>query len=128
MDKPWIELDPNDMSTYWWTYPEVIEINNEWETHTNKPRDIKNIKCYFIIQDCSITGNFWHVSSWYTDNPLRHYNLLYPQDWDFNKRLDNMKHNDIIYMLNYPNIKFKVFDCKYVTPKQNKFCKILERI
>ena len=67
MDKPWLQLSPNDFSTEWWCYSDIID---------------ENI-CCFIIQDCNIGGEYWRVSTWYNNDPNRYMQLLFETQWNF---------------------------------------------
>ena len=124
MDKPWLQLSPNDYSTEWWRYSYIID-----EDSARIFKDEQEILCHFIIQDCNMAGSFWRISTWYNNDPNRYMQLLFETQWNFSKPLTEMKENDIVCLNTKPNIKFKVKLCRFVTEAdQIEFCKILERV
>ena len=122
--KPWILLDPNDFNSMWWRKDEIVDIQ---KYHLNKYS--KDILAYNIIQDGNMGGNYWHFSTWYFDDPNRYNSRVDDSDpWIFNKELTDMKQGEIVYLTNYPDIKFMVYYCKFSSQFQLDYCKILERI
>ena len=69
----------------------------------------------------AIGGNFWYVSTWLFDDPNRYNSTIH--SWIFNTELTNMKEGEIVYLTNYPDIKFA-----RQSQEQVDYCKILERI
>ena len=51
MDKPWLQLSPNDFITEWWRYSYIID-----EDRARIFKDEQEILCHFIIQDCNMAG------------------------------------------------------------------------
>jgi hypothetical protein len=125
--KPWILLNPNDFNSMWWRKDEIVDIQ---KYHLNKdPKDLKDIIAYNIIQDSNMGGNYWHFSTWFSNDPNRYNSTVYDSDpWIFNKELTDMKQGEIVYLTNSPHIKFIVYYCKFSSQCQLDYCKILERI
>jgi hypothetical protein len=124
MDKPWFKLNPNDFSTEWWRYSDIIDDNI-----AQILKDEEEIICYFIIQDCNMCGEYWRVSTWYNNDPNRYSYIIFQTEWNFSKSLIEMKENDIVYLNINPNIKFKVKISRFSVDKnQLEYCKILERV
>lgn len=122
MEKEWFQLNPNDFCTRWWKCTEIRipTINEE--------NSLNNTKAYIIIQDGNMGGNFWHVCTWYKNNPNRYSHIISETEWFLNKKLIDMNEGDIVYIINDPEIKFKVFFCGFSSYEQLNYCKILERI
>lgn len=120
MSKPWFQLNPNEWLDRWWKTTELID-------ETQQPEE-NDIECHFIIQDCSMCGNFWHVSSWYFNCPNRYYSTVYKSDWFLHKNLSEILEGDVVYLLDNTDIKFKAYNSPYIFDEQSKFCKILVRI
>jgi hypothetical protein len=118
-DKPYLYLSPND-NYKWWRITEIID-----ETYVQINTDIE---CYFIIQDANMCGNFWYISTWYFNCPNRYSKTVYNSCWPFDKQFSDILEGDVISLLDSPDIKFKVHNCKNVFEEQTNFCKILERI
>jgi len=114
--EPWNDLNPND-STQWWKKHHIV---NPTKFINKKNQD--NIYAYFIIQDTTLSGNCWHLSYWYYDDPNRYVNTIY--DWIFDKELTKLIPNDIIIMKNNYTNDFTVYNCKYTEEIQKKYCKI----
>ena len=72
-----------------------------------------------------MTGICWRLSTWYNNDPNRYSQILSPSEWNFSKKLIEMKENDIVCLTCNPNIQFNVKVCK---KENNEFCKILERV
>jgi len=120
-DKPWFNLNPNNFNDRWWLYSSIVN------TQTDKLDKIDdNIICQLIIQDTNDVGyEFWRCSTWYKDDPNRYSQNIYGNDWKFNKSLRDMKEGEIVIK---NNNRYKVYNCKFGSPDQIDFCKILERI
>jgi len=118
-DEHWNDLDPNDF-TQWWKKHHIV---NPIKFIVKK--DQNNIYAYFVIQDTTLTGIYWHLSYWYYDDPNRYVNTIY--DWIFDKELTTLKQKDIIMMKNNYTQDFIVYDCKYSEESQKKYCKIFIR-
>jgi len=124
MDKPWLQLDPNDFTTQWWRYSNIVD--NDLNIII---KDVNNTLCHFILQDCNLGGIFWRVSTWYNNDPNRYSETVYQNEWNFSKSLIDMQKNDIVCLNTNTNIKFKVSLCKFIRrPYDISFCKILERV
>lgn len=122
MEKEWFQLSPNDFSTRWWRYDEIRD-------NTIYPDPMyNNVSAYLIIQDGNMGGNFWHICTWYKNNPNRYTMIIDNSEWFLNKQLTEMNENDIVYVIDHPEIKFKVSFCIFAFYEQRNFCKILERI
>ena len=121
--KPWILLDPNDFNSMWWRTNEIVDIQKY-----KSDKYPKNILAYKIIQDANIAGHYWYFSTWFFNDTNRYNSTIL--DWPFNKELTDMKEGEIVYLTDYPDIKFMVYYCKFASQSQYqvKFCKILERI
>ena len=121
--KPWNTLDPNDFKTMWWRKTDIVDFEKY-----QSDKYPKNILAYKIIQDANIGGHYWYVSTWFFNDPNRYNSTMF--SWLFNKELTNMKEGDIVYLTDYPDIKFMVHYCKFASQSQYQvnFCKILERI
>jgi len=122
-DKPWFLLNPDDIDSQWWRHNKIIDI---YKATTQKT--IQDSLAHIIIQDGNMGGHFWHFSTWYIDDPNRYANIIYTNRWPFNKQLLEMNNNEIVYLNDFPDVKFIVYRCKFGLPEQNKYCKILERI
>ena len=121
--KPWVLLNPDDIDSLWWRHNKIID--------TDKAKTYKTFQdslAHIIIQDGNMGGIFWHFSTWYINDPNRYANIIYTHFWPFNKQLLEMNNNEIVYLKDFPDVKFTVYRCKFVLPEQNKYCKILERI
>jgi hypothetical protein len=122
--KPWILLDPNDFNSMWWRKDEIVDIQKY-----RLKKEPKDILAYNIIQDSNMGGNYWHFSTWFSNDPNRYNSKVDNSDpWIFNKELTDMKQGEIIYLTNSPHIKFIVYYCKFSSQCQLDYCKILERI
>ena len=123
--KPCNTLNPNDFKSMWWRKTDIVDFE---KYQTDKYP--KNILAYKIIQDANIGGHYWYVSTWFFNDPNRYNSTIFSTNWLFNKELTDMKEGDIVYLTDYPDIKFKVYYCKFVSQSQYQvnFCKILERI
>ena len=122
--KPWSQLNPNDYTTQWWRFSNIIDNN-----YTQLFKEEKDILCHFILQDCNIAGEYWRVSTWYNDDPNRYAQILFQNEWTFSKLLIDMKEHDIVHLNTNTHIKFKVSLCSFATQEnQIDFCKILERV
>ena len=121
MEKPWFKLDPNNFNDKWWLYSSI------YNTETDKIEKIKdNIICQLILQDTNCMGHvYWRFSTWYKDDPNRYCNMIYGNQWPFDIDLVDMKEGDIVIK---DNLKFNIYYCRFSSPDQLKFCKILERI
>lgn len=122
MEKEWFKLNPNDFSTRWWRCTEIRDSTIIPEN------DLNNVNAYIIIQDGNMGGNFWHICTWYKNNPNRYSQIISEPGWFLNKKLTDMNEGDTVYAINDPEIKFKVFFCIYGSREQINYCKILERI
>lgn len=121
--KPWTLLDPNDFKSMWWRKNHILDINMcQYE------KEPKDILAYYIIQDGNMAGNFWHITSWYINDPNRYNHIICENEWPFNTQLINMKPSDIVYLTENPDIKFNVYYSDFGSSNQKEFCKILERI
>ncbi len=124
MDKPWFELDPNNFNNRWWLYSSIKNTQTDSIEKTDE-----NIICHLIVQDTNMVGHkFYRFSTWYKDDPNRYMSIKYDTNWGMNKTikdLTDIKEGDILIK---DNIKFNVYKCKYGSPGQVEFCKILERI
>lgn len=122
MDKPWFNLDPNNFNDRWWLYTSIVDTEA-----SKKDKHEYNTLCYLILQDHNMGGIFYRVSVWFKDDPNRYTYIKSDayDDWIFDKKLNEMKEGDIV---NTHDCKFKVYDCKFSSPSQLDFCKILERI
>lgn len=121
MEKPWLNLDPNNFDDRWWLYTSIFD--------TNTSKIVKNdsdIICYFILQDHNIGGKFYRISVWFKNDPNRYMYVKYDRDWIFDKKLNEMNEGDII--TTFDDSKFKVYNCRFALPFQINMCKILERI
>ena len=123
--KPWNTLNPNDFKSMWWRKTDIVDFEKY-----QSDKYPKNILAYKIIQDANIGGHYWYVSTWFFNDPNRYNSTIFSTNWLFNKELTDMKEGDIVYLKDYPDIKFKVYYCKFVSQSQYQvnFCKILERI
>lgn len=121
--KPWDLLNPNDFQSLWWRKSLLLDVHQ-----ASIQKSLKDSLAHIIIQDANMGGNFWHFSSWYINDPNRYSCMYYFQNWPFNKQLTEMTHDDIIYLNEYPEVKFTVHYCIFSTEEQRNFCKILERI
>ena len=117
--EPWSDLDPNDF-TQWWKTPYIV---NPAKFIVKKNKD--NIYAYFVIEDTTLTGIYWHLSYWYYDDPNRYIEKIY--DWCFDKELIKLKPKDVVSLKNKDLINFDVNDCKYSEESQKKYCKIFIR-
>jgi hypothetical protein len=120
MNKPWLEMNINNYDGQWWKYCDLIDKNNY-------PSE-NDVLCYFIIQDGSMFGNIWYISTWYLNCPNRYADIIYDKSWLFNKRLHEMNEGDIVYLKKNPEFKFKVYNSLTALEQQKQFCKILERV
>jgi hypothetical protein len=120
MDKPWFKLDPNNLRDRWWLYTSITDTKKAFIDKNNM-----NIQCYFIIQDHNMGNNFYRISVWFKDNPNRYACVKHDYDWLFDKKLNEMNEGDIV---NIYSCKFKVYNCRFVSPLQIDMCKILEII
>ncbi len=120
--KPWTLLDPNDFESMWWRKMDILDT-----TLYSLPKENKYILAYHIIQDGNMGGNFWHVSYWYICDPNRYNTIISSNQWPFNKELTEMMPEDIVYLIENPNIKFNVYYSLFGSSEQKNFCKILER-
>ncbi len=120
--KPWTLLDPNDFKSMWWRKTEILDTNI-----CQYPKDSTDILAYYIIQDGNMGGNFWHIAEWYVNDPNRYNFICSSNMWPFNIQLIDMEPGDTIYLTESPNIKFDVYYPLFGTPRQQKYCKILER-
>ncbi len=118
--KPWLNLSPNNFTEKWWRIIDIIDEKYIQNLH--------DIRCYYIIQDGNMNGNFWYIASWYLYCPNRYTDILYESTWIFDKKLSEISEGDIVSLLDNPEIQFKAYNSKYSLEEQNKFCKILERI
>ena len=125
MEKPWLKLDPNDFKSRWWNKTDIIDIES-----AGTQKNVDDIICYFIIQDCNSVGFlFWRVSIWYKNDKNRYSNILYESEWIFNKKLEETFDEEIIYLIKNPDIKFKANDCIFAKDEYQKmYCKFFERI
>jgi hypothetical protein len=107
----------------WWRKPDIVDIQKY-----QSDKYPKNILAYKIIQDANICGHYWYFSTWFFNDPNRYNSTI--TSWLFNKELTDMKEGDIVYLTDYPDIKFTVYYCKFASQSkyQVNFCKILERI
>lgn len=121
--KPWELLDPNDFKTKWWRQSLILDSLKASLVKTNEES-----LAHLIIQDGNLGGNFWHLCSWYQNDPNRYNTTLYWFDWPFNKTLIDIDNNDIIFIKNNPEIKYIAKNCQFSDDYQQKYCKILERI
>ena len=122
MNKPWFNLDPNNINDRWWLYTSITDI----KLASTIKADV-DVLCHLIIQDEDSRGQFYRISTWYKNDPNRYVSIKYDYNWDFDKPLKEMKEGDIITYYYY--IKFKVYDCISVSgPLKTDKCKILERM
>jgi len=121
--KPWILLDPNDFNSMWWRTNEIVDF-----TKYKSDKYPKNILAYKIIQDANIGGPYWYFSTWFFNDHNRYNSTII--DWPFNKELTDMTEGEIVYLTDYPDIKFMVYYCKFARQCQYQvnYCKILERM
>lgn len=122
-NKPWFSLNPDDFISMWWRKDDILDI-----TKNNSNKDPSDILAYIIIQDGNMGGIYWHISTWYIDDPNRYHSMIIGNYWPFNKELTNMAPGDIIYLSEHPDIKFNVYYSNFGLPNQRNFCKILQRI
>lgn len=122
-NKPWFSLNPDDFISMWWRKNLIID-----KQKATNPKNIQDSLAYIIIQDANMGGNFWHFSTWYIDDPNRYSSIYSHYIWPFNKELLEMNNHELVYLIDYPDIKFKVYRCVFGLPEQNNFCKILERV
>ena len=120
--KPWLSLNPNDFQSMWWKTPKILDISK-----CNCKKNPEDILAYYIIQDSNMGGNFWHIVTWYIDDPNRYTNIMVSNQWPFNKELINMVPGDTIYLTENINVQFNVNESSFSTAEQKPFCKILER-
>lgn len=120
MEKPWFKLDPNNLSDRWWLYTSIVDT----KTASMEKSDL-DVECYFIIQEHNMSGIFYRISVWFKNDPNRYTYTRYDSEWKFNKKLNEMNEGDIV---NTFSCKFKVYNCRFSSPLQLDFCKILERI
>jgi len=120
MYKPWFNLDPNNLNDRWWLYNSIVDTKKE----SMKKNDM-DIQCYLILQDHNIGGIFYRICIWYKDDPNRYVYTMFKYDWIFDKTLKDMYEGDIVETY---GSKFKVYNCRFSSPYQLDFCKILERI
>ena len=125
MEKPWFNLNPDDFASRWWIKSDIIDKESSQIEKTDH-----DINCYFIIQDCNSVGHlFWRVSEWFKNDRNRYCNNIYENQWNFNKKLEEMVPGEIVYLIDKPYIKFTVNNCSFIKNEyQLNFCKILERI
>jgi hypothetical protein len=121
--KRWFLLNPEDFKTMWWKNNDIISIQK-----SELQRTIQDSLAHIIIQDGNIGGKFWYFSSWYNDDPNRYSSTVFSNNWPFNKELTNMIQYEVVYLIDFPDVLFTVYYCKFGIPFQNKYCKILERI
>ena len=121
--KPWNTLNPNDFESMWWRKPDIVDIEKY-----QSDKYPKNILAYKIIQDANIGGHYWYFSTWFFNDPNRYNSTIL--DSLFNKELTDMKEGEIVYLTDYPDIKFMVYYCKFASQCQYQvnYCKILERL
>jgi hypothetical protein len=120
MEKPWLNLDPNNFDDRWWLYTSIFDTNA-----SKREKNDSDIVCYFILQDHNIGGKFYRVSVWFKNDPNRYMYVKYDSDWIFDKKLNEMNEGDIISTY---TCKFKAYNCRFALPFQINMCKILERI
>ncbi len=118
--KPWYYLDPND-NIQWWRITDIID---DQKMNTNE----ENLLYCIILQHATMCGHYWYNTCWYKDNPNKYSNIISESMWNFNKQLNEMNEEDIVYFNDKPHIKFKVRECRYSSLYQRQFIKILERI
>lgn len=94
--KPWLELFPGKGD--WW-----ISSMNMRPTPRHKKQDII---CYYIMQDCNMSGEYHRVFTWYKCDSNRYFEIKNHQNWDFNEDFVNFKNDDVV--LNKYNNKYKV--------------------
>jgi len=121
--KTWFLLNPDDFESMWWRTTNIIDIDK-----SKIYKSIQESLAFIIIQDGNMGGNFWHFSTWYNDDPNRYSSMIFSNNWPFNKQLTEMNPGEIIHLTNFPDKKFMVYPCKFGSPAQSKYCKILERI
>lgn len=120
MDKPWFNLDPNNLNDRWWLYTSIVDTKK-----ASMGKNDMDIQCYLILQDHNMGGIFYRISIWYKDDPNRYVYTKFDYEWNFDKTLKDMHEGDIIGTYGR---KFKVYNCSFSAPSQLDFCKILERI
>lgn len=121
-NEPWLLLDPHDLT--WCRTTEIIDYE---KAEIN--RQLQDSLAYIIIQDTNMIGGiFWYVNAWYMDDPNRYAFLYFRNNWPFNKELIEMNHDDIVFLADFPNIKYKVNNSYFGLPDQQNFCKILTKI
>lgn len=119
MDKPWFNLDPNNMNR-WWLYTSIVDTKK-----ASMEKTIMDVRCFLILQDNNMGGIFYRVCVWYKDDPNRYVYTSFDYEWCFDKTLKDMHEGDIVET---HGRKFKIYECRYSHPSQLDFCKILERI
>jgi hypothetical protein len=107
----------------WWRKNLILDVHQSTIRKT-----LEDTLAHIIIQDANMGGNFWHFSSWYLNDPNRYSFMYNYQNWPFNKMLTEMEENEIVYLIDSPNVKFIVKNCEFSSSEQKKFCKILERL
>jgi len=120
MDKPWFNLDPNNSKDPWWLYSSITDT----ETDSMEKNDL-DIECYLILQQYNMGYVYYRLSVWFKNDPNRYKYIMYDSEWIFHKKIKDMNEGDII---NINNLKFKVYNCRFLNPNQIDKCKILERI
>ena len=120
MKKPWFQLSPPDHASAvdkWWMSSMIVDTEN--------PKSLDDIQCYYIIQDYTTSGDiFWTVCTWLKNSNNRYSRIVYESQWDFNKKLEEMDCDDILYSVFTPIPPLPLY-CH----KNNKMkYKILERM
>ena len=121
-NKPWCLLNPNDFQFMWWRTSEIVDVSVAQDT-----KHPKHVLAYNILQDGNMAGNFWHFSVWYICDPNRYVDIIYENQWPFNKALTDMIPGDVVYLTENPDVRFDVYYSPFGTQEQQNFCKILER-
>ena len=120
MERPWFNLDPNNLYDRWWLYSSIIDTKKHKAT-----KFITDIQCYLVLQEQDMNGIFYRITTWYKDDPNRYQCRKYDKEIMIQKKIQDMHEGDIV---DIDNMKFKIYNCRFSSPLQINFCKILERI
>jgi hypothetical protein len=113
INKPWLELSTQcnmDSPDYGWR---TVSNNSRPTPDLNR----KEILCYYIIQDCNMSGVYHRVFTWYKNDNKRYFQLKNKITWDFDVEFVELN-NDEIFINKYGN--------KYKVLVKDSFVKILE--
>lgn len=111
IDKPWLELHPGNGD--WWIASKNL-------LRPSSKNNIKDIVCYYIIQDCNMGGEYYRIYTWYKCDENRYFETKNSKSWEFNKEFMNLNEYDVV--LNFKN------NNKYKVSVKHECVKIMELI